>query len=104
MKKSSGRRKFLKSVVSLSVFGIASGISFKKGEGFRIAELGKNLFGPPEAYGMCGAGVNCAGGGGMCGAGVNCGGSGGGPQWPNPPSPGPPGGGMCGAGVNCAGQ
>lgn len=41
-----------------------------------------------KAYGYCGGGVQCAGGGGMCGGGVNCAG----------------GGGMCGGGVNCAGS
>ncbi len=25
-----------------------------------------------KVQGMCGAGLNCAGGGGMCGAGLNC--------------------------------
>ena len=101
MKKSSGRRRFLKSVVSLSAFGMASGISFKKGDGFKIAAMGKNLFGPPEAHGVCGAGMNCAGGGGVCGAGMNCAG-GGGQCGAGMNCAG--GGGVCGAGMNCAGR
>ncbi len=40
-----------------------------------------------EAYGTCGGGMNCGGGGGQCGSGMNCTG----------------GGGQCGSGMNCAG-
>ena len=40
-----------------------------------------------KAYGVCGLGTNCSGGGGQCGLGTNCSG----------------GGGQCGLGTNCSG-
>lgn len=49
------------------------------------AQMSKDDLG---TFGMCGAGLNCSGGGGQCGAGLGCGG----------------GGGMCGAGLNCGGR
>ena len=56
-------------------------------KGLTIGEY-NNITAKVQAYGQCGAGLNCAGGGGQCGAGLNCAG----------------GGGRCGAGLNCAGQ
>ena len=41
-----------------------------------------------KAYGMCGSGYNCSGGGGQCGASYECAG----------------GGGRCGASYECGGQ
>ena len=89
MEENIGRRNFLKYLFSSFIFAVTSILSFRfnKDEGFKIGKRIDSL-GPPEASGMCGAGLNCAGGGGMCGAGLNCAG----------------GGGMCGAGLNCAGR
>ena len=55
--------------------------------GIEIGVSKASSFVGSRVYGMCGAGMNCRGGGGQCGAGMNCAG----------------GGGMCGAGMNCAG-
>lgn len=82
------RRNFIK--YGLATIGgfIASTILVKvdKGTGFRVGEHTIDV-GTSDAKAVCGAGMNCSGGGGQCGAGMNCGG----------------GGGRCGAGMNCSG-
>jgi len=115
-----GRRGFFNYLFALGAFGVTSLLSFKKEEGFYVGKRKSLKIGVPEAAaageagvefaggrGMCGAGLNCAGGQGymspmrdaadlygrsigtgMCGAGLNCAG----------------GGGLCGAGLNCAGN
>jgi hypothetical protein len=71
------RRNFLKylSKYLFSIFAFVGALIFSpkinKNEGFKIGKMNVSL-GPAEALGMCGAGLNCGGGGGMCGAGLNC--------------------------------
>ena len=83
-----GRRGFLKYLLGLGVFGFASIVRFKKEEGFLIGKMAGIQIDTPEAYGMCGIGAGCAGGGGQCGIGSGCAG----------------GGGTCGIGSGCAGS
>jgi hypothetical protein len=120
-----GRRGFFNYLFALGALGITSLLNFKKEEGFYVGKRKSFKVGVSEASaasgagsdyaggrglcgaglncaggqgyvspssstgtGMCGAGLNCAGGGGLCGAGLNCAG----------------GGGVCGAGLNCAGN
>jgi hypothetical protein len=108
------RRSFLKYLLSLVAFGISFFFSFKKDEGFKIGKFNTPSINTPKAYGTCGAGLGCAGGGGMCGAGLGCAGGGGacgaglgcagGQGDPSPRGQNQPGGaGMCGAGLGCAG-
>ena len=89
MEKENCRRGFLKYLFSSLAFGITSIFSFRvnKNEGFKIGKMIEPVA-PPEASGVCGSGLNCAGGGGVCGSGLNCAG----------------GGGVCGSGLNCAGR
>ncbi len=85
------RRKFLAKSVGFVGAGIvaviASKTTFDSKEGIGIAKGTKENPDSAKAYAMCGAGLNCGGGGGQCGAGLNCSG----------------GGGQCGAGLNCSG-
>jgi hypothetical protein len=81
------RRDVLKYLLSLLAFGVTSILTFKKEEGFKIGKMRINSLGTSKAFGECGIGVGCAGGGGQCGIGVGCAG----------------GGGQCGIGVGCAG-
>lgn len=104
------RRAFLKRLLSFIGFGTTFFFSFKKDEEFKIGKFNTPSMNTPDAYGMCGAGLGCAGGGGMCGAGLGCAGGQGDPpprgrERPGPfdTSPYPGGGGMCGAGLGCAG-
>jgi hypothetical protein len=116
-----GRRGFFNYLFALGAFGITSLLNFKKEEGFYVGKRKSFKVGLSEASakggagldhaagrGLCGAGLNCAGGQGyvspsrnpydvpygrsigtgLCGAGLNCAG----------------GGGVCGAGLNCAGN
>ncbi len=57
-------------------------------EGISFGSVRMIQHGSSKAYGLCGAGYKCTGGGGMCGAGYKCTG----------------GGGMCGAGHQCGGS
>ena len=102
MKKPIKRRSFLKYLLSIGVFAVASimGIKFKKDEGFPLGKIKTLRMGVPEALGQCGMGLNCAGGGGQCGMGLNCAG-GGGRCGMGLGCAG--GGGQCGMGLNCAG-
>ena len=106
-KEKNERRSFFKYLLSLLAFGLTFFFSFKKDEGFKIGKMRINSLGTSKAFGECGIGVGCAGGGGQCGIGVGCaGGRGDAPPprrspWDLSPSPG--GGGQCGIGVGCAG-
>ena len=71
MKNEMGRGEFIKYVLGLAVFGIASLFSLKRDEGFKIGKI-RNCVGATTAYGTCGMGYGCAGGGGQCGAGYGC--------------------------------
>ncbi len=81
------RRSFLKYLLSIVAFGLTFLFSFKKDEGFKIGKVKVNSLGTSEAFGACGFGAGCAGGGGQCGFGAGCAG----------------GGGVCGFGAGCAG-
>jgi hypothetical protein len=74
-KEKNERRSFLKYLLSSVAFGLTFFFSFKKDEGFRIGKFNTPSINTPEAYGMCGAGLGCAGGGGRCGAGLGCAGN-----------------------------
>ena len=87
-----GRRSFFaknyKYLLGFGAFTIASLFGLKRDGEIRLGKMKNSEFGFSEAHGICGAGLNCGGGGGQCGAGLNCSG----------------GGGQCGAGLNCAGE
>ena len=90
------RRNFLKRIykyaIGLSVFGFASVFGLRRSGEIRLGKMKDTEFGLSEAYGTCGFGAGCAGGGGECGFGAGCAGEG---------KPG--GGGQCGFGAGCAG-
>jgi len=94
MKNEISRGEFIRYILGLSVFGIGSFFSLRKDEGFRIAKM-RNCVGTATAYGACGMGSGCAGGGGVCGAGSGCSGSNDATVYG--------GNGLCGAGYGCAG-
>jgi hypothetical protein len=83
------RRRFLKTalVASGALAGMFASVKFNAADGIKIGES-KVKLGMAEAQAMCGAAINCSGGGGQCGAAINCSG----------------GGGRCGAAINCGGQ
>ena len=87
-KEKNGRRSFFKYLFSLVAFGLTFFFSFKKDEGFKIGKFNTGSLNTPKAYGVCGIGAGCAGGGGQCGIGAGCAG----------------GGGQCGIGAGCAGS
>ena len=101
------RRDFLKTTLKLTVVaatGMAAStmdIKFNNSDGIRIGKDKTMSVGMSEANAMCGAGLNCGGGGGQCGAGLNC--SGGGGQCGAGLNCSC-GGGQCGAGLNCSGE
>ena len=87
-----GRRSFFKHIskylLGFGTFTIASLFGLKRSGELRFGKMKGSEFGLSEAYGMCSASVDCAGGGGQCSASVDCAG----------------GGGQCSASVDCAGS
>ncbi len=102
------RRNFLKRlykyVVSLSIFLFASTFGLKRSGEFRLGKMKYTGIGPSEAYGMCSATTDCAGGGGSgtCSATTDCAG-GGGSGTCSATTDCAGGGGTCSATTDCAG-
>ena len=73
------RRNFLKRIykyaIGLSAFGFASVFGLRRSGEIRLGKMKYSGLGPSEAYGICSASVDCAGGGGQCSASVDCAGS-----------------------------
>ena len=112
-----GLWKYLKCILSLSSFIVASILGFKQDEGFylgkikdsqgqvHIAKASGIKLGVPEAFAMCGNGIGCSGGNGACGNGIGCSGQGSGGQGECGNGIGcSGGGGSCGNGIGCTGQ
>lgn len=99
------RRNFFKQIskyaLGFGTFAAASLFGFRSNGDISLGKMKDIDLGLSEAHGMCGAGLNCGGGGGQCGAGLNCSG-GGGQCGAGLNCSG--GGGQCGAGLNCAGE
>ncbi len=87
-KEQESRRSFLKYLLAVPAFVIASIFAFKRSEGFKVGKFKTGSLGLSEADAMCGISLNCGGGGGDCGIGLNCSG----------------GDGKCGIGLNCSGS